>query len=106
MKTQLGKIHDHFNRDVWWSKITITSEDNLRESEVFMCVSEEYLMEKYNTNNLTSEQINLWFRDISEEYIKIDDSIFEHKYYSVVYATTEEGRINGDEFLKNEIIPK
>lgn len=106
MQTQIGKINDHFNRDIWWGKVTVTSDDNLRETEVFVCVSEEYLMENFNTKDLNKDQISLWFKDVCDIYKNANESIFDNKYNSVVYATTEDGKENGYDFLKNEIIPK
>ncbi len=106
MKINIGNIHDHFNRDVKWGKITISSDDNSKTTEVFICVSEEFLMEKYNTNNLKSEQVSSWFSSVCDEYRSTNESIFDTKYHAVVYATTAEGKKNGFDFLQKEVIPQ
>lgn len=105
MKIIKGKIHNHFNRDIYWSKIDIFSDDNTQETTVFFCVSDEYLRGIFG-NQLSTEQVNKWFEDIFIEYENMGADIFKKKINYKIYATTIEGKQNGLDFLINEITPK
>lgn len=106
MKFKKESIHRHFNRDIYWTRLIVLSDDNMNSTNVLFCVSEEFLIEFFHTIEISPNQINQWFEDTLKSFMAdINTSIYNEKFHYKVFATTLEGKNNGLDFLQNEIIP-
>lgn len=98
------KINEEFNRDTYWSRIHIKEKDSSKKATILVCASWEYLSDFYGVVNITDEQVSEWYNKVVDYWAKKGDNVFKKAIYYDVYANTEEGKINGFNFLK-EIRP-
>lgn len=103
MKIKKEKVHEDFNRDLYWVKIHFYSDDGKKESIILACASQEYLWNEYGEMKPSLEILNKWADKVINKWNEFGEKILDTKIYYDVYATSDEGRENGLEFLKNKI---
>jgi len=105
MKVTIEKLREDFSRDTYWTRIYFESDDHQKESTVLICASREYLWDLFKARKPEEVKLEQWLQDAIKKWGFLGDKIFERKVYYDVYAETAEGRVNGLEFLKNEVVP-
>ncbi len=105
MKINTEKLKDNFNRDNYWTKIYFSSDDDKENTTVLVCASYEYLWTTFNSREFDDLKLSSWLDRVKVRWEKEGSSIFKNTIHYDVYATTNEGKINGLEFLEKEIVP-
>ena len=100
MKIIKGKIKENFDRDVYWTRIIFESEDGGRRTKVLAIASWEYLLDSNRSSEVKDIHLEQWMESVMNKWKSQGDNIFAKKLYYDVYANTDEGRLNGLEFLK------
>lgn len=103
MKIKKTKIEEDFNRDIFWTKIIIQSNDNKKTSVILICASWEYLCDFNKVNRVKKYHIELWLDGALKE-IEKNKKVFSKKVHYIVNANTEGGKKNGLKFLKEKAI--
>jgi hypothetical protein len=100
MKTIKGKIKEDSDRDVYWTRIIFESEDGNRKTKVLAIASWEYFLDSNRISEVKDVHREQWMESVMNKWESLGDSIFDKKVHYDVYANTDEGRLNGLEFLK------
>lgn len=106
MKIIKGSVKEEFDRDLYWTKIVLLSEDETKKTQVLACASEEYLTDLYRLpgrQGLTREHLDRWLDSVMAKWSTLAEKLFEKDVHYDVYATTQEGEANGIDFLLKEI---
>lgn len=94
MKLSFSDIKQEHDRDLYWVKVFVNSDNQTKEC--LACASWEWLIDEFHANDVSSKLLDKWLEIVSVDVQKnSDQSIF-------VYAETVEGQENGLNFL-NEI---
>ncbi len=98
MEIKKGNINEDPSRDLYWVSIVVVNDD--LKTKILACASDEYLFEKYKTQNLTQEIKDNWVDNVViEKWKKLGNTLFEQDIHYDVYALTQEGEANGFDFL-------
>ena len=100
MKITHEKIKEDANRDLYWTKVFVESDDKMSQSVLLTCASWEYMLDKNRANNVTEKFLNDWIDEVVSKTKKSGNNFFRNKINYDVYANTKDGKINGLEFLK------
>ena len=96
-----GIIKEDFDRDVYWTRIIFESEDRSRRTKVLASASWEYLLDSNRISEVKNIHLEQWMESVVNKWESQGDSIFAKMVHYDVYANTDEGRLNGLEFLKH-----
>lgn len=105
MEVIKGRLHRDNSRDNYWARILFKSPENKGETFLYVCASYEYLHYTFNLNKFDDRELERWVDDVVVEWKTKGDAIFKKPFHLDVKAITEEGRLNGINFLKGEIVP-
>jgi len=105
MKIEKEMLRDDFHRDTYWSRIHFESDDGTKRSTVLFCASHEYLWDLFRARKFEEVQLNRWHESVIKKWEKVGDKVFKKAVHYDVYSNTNEGKVNGFDFLKNEIVP-
>ena len=100
MKIIKEKIKEDFDRDVYWTRIIFESEDGSRRTKVMAITSWEYLLDSNCISEVKDIHREQWIKAVMNKWESQGDSIFAKKVHYDVYASTDEGRLNGLELLE------
>lgn len=106
MKIEKGRIIEEFSRDMYWTRIIITSDDETKKSNILVAASEEYLWDLYKLHGgsqLNEEHFSKWLDSVIEKWLALGEEIFKQSVHYDVYSVTHEGETNGLEFLINKV---
>lgn len=103
MITTISPLQDDFHRDLYWMKIIFQSDDKKQLSAVLICVSYEFLWDQFKTREFSKKQLQQWQHEIVQKWTAKGESVFDNKVYFEVFATNEDGRINGEYFLRSKL---
>lgn len=103
MSVVKGEIREDVNRDIYWTKIHFESEDKSCKSTVLACASWEYILDANHINEVRDDHLKQWQEGVIKKWESFGDKIFDDELHYDVYATTPEGKLNGEEFLKIEV---
>ena len=106
MKIKRDKLHEEFDRDLYWTIIIFFSDDESQKTRIFICSSQEYLDDYYKIaadKNLSQQNIEDWLNKVIEKWSTLGEEIFNQDSHYDVYANTEEGEANGLDFLLKRV---
>lgn len=104
MKFITEKVKEEFNRDTYWTKITVISDDGKKNTVILTCVSSEYMWNAFKTQKINQELLDKWLENVVKKWQSLGDSIFESSIHRDVYANTRDGIENGYIFLNKEVL--
>lgn len=99
-------IHNHNQRDSYWTKVRIVSNDHSRETALIVCASHEFLSEELKTDQFTNNAVQSWLSKVTEEWSKKGELVFHKPLHLDVRTVTDDGYKKTLEFLREEIIPR
>ncbi len=105
MEIVKGTLHRDNSRDNYWSRVLLKSPENKGETFLYVCASYEYLNYRLNIDTFSDQALQGWVDDVVVEWTAKGDSIFKKPFHLDVKAITEEGRLNGLNYLKKEVVP-
>lgn len=101
MKTKIELIKEDFGRDLYWTKIVFLSDDEKKQSYLFISATLEYLSSKYE--KAITDDLKDCFDKLLEIVIKkwanLNDKLFDHDVHYDVYSNTDENESKGIDFL-------
>ncbi len=103
MKVEVEDVKEEFARDTYWTRIRLSADDR-RNTSVLVCASLEYLWNLKGTRHFNAEQLNQWMRKVGSEWQAKGDAVFSTPVHYDVYAMTNEGKVNGLEFLQTKVL--
>jgi hypothetical protein len=106
MKVIARDITNDFHRDTYWTKLSVSSDDDTETTAVYICASFEYISHKFGKIKIAEEDVNKWLSEVIDVWSKKDRDIFSEPTHFETYATTTEGKENGYLYLKNEVANK
>ena len=99
-----SSIKHDLKRDNYWTKVTLKSFDD-KQTLLFACASYEYLFETFKKREFGEKTKNKWVDNVVSELKSKGAAIFKAPVHFDVKAITDDGVKNGENFLKNEIVP-
>ena len=72
-------------------------------STVLVCASYEYLEDLYGAQSIDDVDLDLWLEEVIKKWQGLCEDIFKAKIHYDSYVNAGQGKINGINFLKNEI---
>ncbi len=97
-------IHYEVLKMVYWVRVHLTLED--RQSVVLVCASKNYISDLFKlTSPIQEADQKAWMTEVLKDLKAEGEVLLNNDVNYRVYSFTNEGRINGLEFLKNEITP-
>ena len=101
MEVEVEKVKEEFSRDTYWTRIRLHAGD--KKTSVLVCASLEYLWNRQGTRHFTVEQLTQFMQYIGNQWQKKGDGVFASPVHYDVYAVTDEGRENGQQFLRTKV---
>ncbi|MFZ4500539.1 MAG: hypothetical protein ACOYMZ_03565 [Minisyncoccia bacterium] len=104
MKITKGKINIDSSRDLYWSTISILSDDGAHQTHIYVCSSEEYLRANFpskSNESITEDTLNSWLDSVIQKWSVLGDNIFDQGVHYDIYTMTADGESKGLEFLFN-----
>jgi len=98
-----GPLHEEFSRDNYWARIHFESNDKSKKTVVLICASSEYLWDLFRAKKVSEVKLDEWHKQIIKKWENRGENIFNKPVQYDVYANTDEGKINGLDFLKKDI---
>ena len=97
MNITFGDIEHDFGRDLYYTKIDISSEDNTEGTTILAAASNEYIEDNFKTNNLK----DTWGVAVANKWQSIGNELFRRKLHFDVYTNTgdEAAESNGLDYL-------
>ncbi len=102
MKVEIEDAKEEFARDTYWARIHLSVEDK-RSTSILVCVSLEYLWNLKGTKDFDVAQVNEWMREVANAWQSKGDTVFSTPVHYDVYALTDEGKVNGLDFLQTKV---
>jgi hypothetical protein len=93
------------SRDTYWTRLWFKSQDDQRETSIFICASHEYLGTVFRTDAFDSAILNRWADSEVIEWRTKGEQIFETTQHFEVKAVTDEGHQKGLTFLVTCVAP-
>ena len=95
-------VKEEFSRDTYWTRVHLQA-DHDRDTSVLVCASLEFLWNQYGKREFTQEFLAQWAATVADQWKARGETLLDKPVHYAVYAVTEEGEMNGLEFLKKEI---
>ena len=102
MKITKSKLHNKFDRDMYWARIYFDSEEG-RHTKLLISASAEYFWGVLKTRDFKEDDLQKWYDAVIQKWEGYGDKIFDREVHYSVHAITSIGKQNGLDFLKNEI---
>lgn len=106
MKIQKEKIIQEFDRDLYWTRLFISSDNGSRETKILAAASEEYLRDVNKLpggSKLAQSHLEQWLDSVEQKWTRLGEMVFNQDVHYDVYSVTKEGEANGIDFLINEV---
>lgn len=107
MKVQRGAVHEEFNRDLYWVKISFLSDDERKKTDILACSSWEYwhgVRRLPIGEKILDADLNIWREEVISKWMSFGEEIFNQGIHYDIYATTKEGEANGIDFLMRDVM--
>ena len=102
-RVSIEPVKEEFSRDTYWTRVHLQADRN-RDTSVLVCASLEFLWNKYGRREFTQEFLSQWAVTVADQWKIRGEELLDNPIHYDVYAVTEEGRMNGFEFLKKEVV--
>lgn len=106
MKVQRTSIKEDFSRDLFWTRIVFSRDDEIKTTQVLACVSQEYLEDIYRISRgqrLKQGHFDQWLQLVIDKWLKLRDALFDKDVHYDVYANDMRREAAGIDFLLKEI---
>src|SRR3989338_10054055 len=97
-------IQYEFLRMTYWVRVHLKFEN--RQSVVLVCASKNYISDYFHlTAPIQEADKKAWMKKVLADLEKEGENLLENDVNYKVYSLTNEGHINGLEFLQKEVTP-
>lgn len=102
MKITREEVREEFGRDLYWTRVVFSSDDDSRKTGILTCVSQEYLNDYFKMpwdEKNKKEYLDNWLSAVEKKWLELGEDIFNQDIHYDVYWATPEGEANGIDFL-------
>lgn len=105
MRITQESLHEESSRMTYWSRIHFESDDGLCRSTVLFCSSHEYLWDLFRAHDKNEVKFDEWQKAVVQKWKNLGEAIFAAPVHYDVYVNSDDGKVNGLKFLKEEVVP-
>ena len=106
MKTITEKVNKAFDRDLCWTRLIFSNNNETKKTQVLTCASLKYIKDLNQIGgdkHLGKEQLKSWLNDVIKKWTDLGADLFNQDIHYDVYAKTKKGETNGLDFLLTKI---
>ncbi len=106
MRIQRESIREDFHRDLYWSRLIFSSDDEKKRTQVLTCATEEYLMsisKAPHENGISKQELEAWLTGVEAKWAKLGKDILNQDVHYDVYSSTPGGETNGLNYLMGKM---
>lgn len=101
MKYRKESLKEDQSKDIYWSRLHVSSDDESKKTTVIYGASDQFLQMKFNKAPVEMADARNWEPEVIKKWESKGETILDKKIHYDPYGSDEEGNQNLTNVLKN-----